>query len=91
MSPRSTSSNQGANSVYRKNVTFLLLAVAALAGCKNEPTDSSAASASAAPQVAPIAVAQLPVKEDYETQARATITANNLDDQLDQLEKQISH
>jgi len=35
--------------------------------------------------------AQIPVKEDFEEQAQATITDENLDDQVSQLEAQIQN
>ena len=76
--------------------TTILLAICALAlgACSKQSADKNAeaaASASAAVAMTDDALdeAPIPVKEDFEEQARQTITADNVDEQLDQLEKQI--
>jgi hypothetical protein len=74
----------------RTSIALLLGTVTVFLGCKNESATSAVASASATPEPAAMVVAQIPVKEDFEEQAKAAVTAANLDDQLDELEKQIS-
>jgi hypothetical protein len=68
------------------------ISVLALAACTKQTSDNqAAASASAVVALTDEALDQapIPVKEDYEEQARQTITEENLDAQLSQLEKQI--
>jgi hypothetical protein len=73
--------------------SILLLAVVMFVGCNKKSSDSQPAptvSASAPLTDQQIDEARIPVKEDYEEQARQTVTSDNLDEQVDQLEKQIT-
>lgn len=70
-----------------------------LSGCDNKSeTAAPAASAAptppqpppqAAPVAAPVAKVDLPTVEDFEKKAQAEITAQNMGQELDQLEKQL--
>lgn len=51
--------------------------------------DPAPAGASAAP-AASVADSQIPTEEDYEEEAAQKVTAQNMDDQLDKLEKEIN-
>jgi hypothetical protein len=64
----------------------------ALASCRSSSSDSQASSASSTAALTDEALDQatIPVKEDFEEQARQTVTADNLDEQLSELEKQIT-
>ncbi len=66
----------------------------AISACNKPPSDNAAGaspSASATPVTdEALDQARIPVKEDYEEQAQKTVTSENLDEQLDQLEKQIT-
>jgi hypothetical protein len=73
-----------------KYLACIVLSGAVLAACTKQSSDSAAAaSASAALTDEAVDQAPIPVKEDFEEQARRTITVDNLDDQVSQLEKQI--
>lgn len=66
------------------------ICVMALAACGKQPTET-APDASAAVPMSDNALdsAQIPVKEDFEEQARLEVTEENLEDQLNRLERQI--
>ena len=74
-----------------KHSLLIGFSVAVLGACQKSPSDDKAQAAASAAPMSDDAIdkAQIPVKEDYEEQARQTITADNLDEQLGQLEKQI--
>ncbi len=70
---------------------LLLLAVV---GCSKKDNANAApagaqGSAAAASPAASVADSQIPTEEDYEEEAAQKVTAQNMDDQLDQLEKEI--
>jgi uncharacterized lipoprotein YajG len=76
--------------VNSNRLIFVLCTAAALGACRNEPLEKSTTpSASAALTNAEIKQAPVVVKEDFEEQAKQSITATNLDDKLNELEKQI--
>lgn len=76
--------------------TLLVLATLMLGACKK--TDDSAAKQTEAESAEPAAPltdealdkVDLPVKEDYEEEAYKAINEDNLESQLDELEKEIS-
>ena len=55
----------------------------------NASPTSALASASAAAPADSVADSQIPTEEDYEEEAAQKVTAQNMDDQLDKLEKEI--
>ena len=74
-----------------KCIAILVLVTAALGACNKPPSESQPASSSAELSDQALDQAQVPVKEDFEEQAQATITDENLDDQVAQLEAQIQN
>jgi hypothetical protein len=77
-----------------KHLMAVGLSVVALGACSKQSADNrsqTVASATAAPLTdEALDQAPIPVKEDYEEQAQKAITSDNLDEQLSQLEKQIT-
>jgi hypothetical protein len=78
-----------------KHLMAVGLSIVALGACSKQSSDNKSqavASASAAAPLSDEAIDQapIPVKEDYEEQAQKAITSDNLDEQLSQLEKQIT-
>ncbi|MFC1641204.1 hypothetical protein ACFL5O_00750 [Myxococcota bacterium] len=74
--------------------TLLLLSVLLTGGCKDpssantdQPSTPGAASALSDEE---LEKADIPVKEDFEAQAQVAITADNLDDQVKNLEQEIT-
>lgn len=68
------------------------LVVSSLVGCRSQSNESQIApSTSAVTAMSDDAIDQspIPVKEDFEDQARQAINEENLDDQIGQLEKEI--
>lgn len=69
-----------------------------LSGCEKSETAAPAASATPPPQpppqaatvAAPVAKVDLPTVEDYEKQAQTEITAQNMAQELDTIEKQLN-
>jgi hypothetical protein len=83
-----------------KRLAFALACLALLAACnKDKPEPSASAPAApattAAPPQASVASgsdqAGVPTEEDYEDEAEQKITAENADQELDKLEKEISN
>jgi hypothetical protein len=75
-------------------VTLLFSTALGVAGCKKsgEATAASAtASASAAPSAAAPASTGIPTTEDFEQQAADEINPQNMEQELDKLEKDIEH
>jgi hypothetical protein len=75
-------------------VTLLVSSALGLAGCKKsaEATAPSATvSAPAAPAAAPPASTGIPTTEDFEQQAQDEINPQNMEQELDKLEKDIEH
>jgi hypothetical protein len=74
-------------------VTLLFSTVLGIAGCKKSgeaTAASAAASASAAPSAAPASTG-IPTTEDFEQQAEDEINPQNMEQELDKLEKDIEH
>ena len=75
-------------------VTLLFSTALSVAGCKkaSESTAPSAtASASAAPATPAAASTGIPTTEDFEQQALDEINPQNMEQELDKLEKDIEH
>jgi hypothetical protein len=75
-------------------VTLLVSTALCAAGCKKaaEATAPSAtASAPAAPAAPPPASTGIPTSEDFEQQAQDEINPQNMEQELDKLEKVIEH
>lgn len=77
------------------NAKYLLvmsLAVGIVGSCRNTSSDSQPAASATAPAALTdeaLDQAAIPVKEDFEEQARQTITEENFEDRISQLEKEI--
>jgi hypothetical protein len=73
-------------------IALTLVCTATLVAC-NKPATETQPTASQSAQLGDQALDQAPilVKEDFEAQAAATITDDNLDDQVAQLETQINN
>ena len=91
--------------MIRRSITLAVLFAAALSlGCEKKETPAPASEPSAAPAAAPVAAAPaipaatepavdastLPVEEQFEADAEQEITAANLSQKLDELEKELS-
>lgn len=86
--------------IRRVPALFALIACCAFSlGCEKKETPPPASEAPAAPAAAPaipaatepvIEASTLPVEEQYEAEAEQEITAANLQQKLDELEKEIS-
>jgi hypothetical protein len=74
-----------------KFITTLTLLTATLVACNKQPSESQPAPSAAEMSDEALNQAQIPVKEDFEEQAQAAITDENLDDQVSQLEAQIQN
>jgi hypothetical protein len=62
----------------------------ALAACNKQTTEAQPVASATTPMTdEALDQAQIPVKEDFEEQARLEVTEENLDEQLNGLEKQI--
>lgn len=73
-----------------KHLVTTGICIIALAACTKQSTEAEPAASAAAPLTdEALDQAQIPVKEDFEEQARLEVTEENLDDQLNGLEKQI--
>ncbi len=71
-----------------KSLTIIALSMAAFTAC-NKPSPDSQPAANLSDDA--IDQAQIPVKEDFEEQAKATITDENLDEQVAKLATQIEN
>jgi len=74
-------------------VTLLVSTALSLAGCKKsaEATAPSATVSAPAAPAAPPASTGIPTTEDFEQQAQDEINPQNMDQELDKLEKDIEH
>ncbi len=82
-----------------KSLALLCIAVALNVGCqKNEDASKSLSPAPASPSAAPAPVAvastpsvspSIPIEEDFEQTAEATITPSNVKQELDKLKQEI--
>jgi hypothetical protein len=61
----------------------------ALAGCKHDRSKAIAASYSSVTKPTPVAVALIPVEEEYEARAAVEITQANLAEQVSALEHEL--
>jgi hypothetical protein len=70
-------------------IAGLALSALALAGCKHDRAEAIAASYSSVTKPIPIAVALIPVEEEYEARAAVEITKANLAEQVSALEQEL--